>query len=76
MSGNAEQRYSIQQGHCLDNATQMGHDELSTLTCYVTQKGYLSAGLVHVGVFLLYKLNLFLYCTVLTKTVRVLFLFF
>ena len=34
----AEQRYStsIQQGQCLDNATQMGQDELSILTRYVT----------------------------------------
>lgn len=36
MSGKAEQRYSILQGQCLDNATQMGQDELSILTCYVT----------------------------------------
>lgn len=36
MSGKAEQRYSAQQGQCLDNATQMGQDELSILTRYVT----------------------------------------
>lgn len=36
MCGGTEQRYSIQQGHCLDNATQMGQEELSILTHYVT----------------------------------------
>lgn len=32
MSGRAECRYVIQQGHRLDNATQMGQEELSLLT--------------------------------------------
>lgn len=36
MSGKAKQRYSVQQGQCLDNATQMGQDELNILKCYVT----------------------------------------
>ena len=31
MSGKAEQRFGIQQGQCLDNAMQMGQDELSIL---------------------------------------------
>lgn len=39
MSRKAEQRYSIQ---CLDNATQMGQDELSILTCYVTLRAVIS----------------------------------
>lgn len=36
MTGKAEQRYGIQQGQSLDNATQMGQDGLSILTGYVT----------------------------------------
>lgn len=49
MRGKAEQRYSIQQGQCLDNATQMGQDELSILKCYVTPSA-VSSGPPHVGV--------------------------
>lgn len=47
MSGKkAEQRYStsIQQGQRLDNATQMGQDELSILTRYVTPSAVIVFG--------------------------------